>query len=383
MWRKIVFFLKLSSDLFLTHFFYILLLVNNNANKLVQIEKIIEEKEDESIMNKNINKAKQKLKKWIVSGITVVVLGTGIGSYFYFTKDDNQTAKAQTTAQTATAEVGDVEVNVSGTGSISAVNSETISATENATIDEVLVSVGDEVEKGDELVTFDGDVDPITAPFDGEITSLNVEEDGTVSMGTEVLGITNYDSLEMVVNVDELDIAKVKVGQEATVAVSALDDKEFTGKVTSVAKEANTDSSSSVATYEVTVKITKPKGLLVGMTAEATITTSDKTDVVTVPIEALQKEDDKYYVLIPSSTTVSDDSSSVSTTKQTVEVGLENEEVAEITSGLDEGTTIVLPTFESSSDSTQNQQMPSGGGQMSSGNGGGQMPSGGQGGGNN
>ena len=334
-------------------------------------------------MNKNINKAKQKLKKWIVSGITVVVLGTGIGSYFYFTKDDNQTAKAQTTAQTATAEVGDVEVNVSGTGSISAVNSEMISATENATVDEVLVSVGDEVEKGDELVTFDGDVDPITAPFDGEITSLNVEEDGTVSMGTEVLGITNYDSLEMVVNVDELDIAKVKVGQAATLTVSALEDKEFKGKVTSVAKEASTDSTSSTAKYAVTVKVTKPTGLLIGMTAEATITTSDKTDVVTVPIEALQKEDDKYYVLIPSSTTASDDSSSVSTTKQTVEVGLENEEVAEITSGLDEGTTIVLPTFESSSDSTQNQQMPSGGGQMPSGNGGGQMPSGGQGGGNN
>ncbi|WP_157827709.1 efflux RND transporter periplasmic adaptor subunit [Niallia nealsonii] len=330
-------------------------------------------------MNKNISKAKRKIKKWIVSGITVVVLGTGIGSYFYFTKDDNYTAKAQTTTQTATSEVGDVEVNVSGTGSISAINSEAVSATENATVDEVLVSVGDEVEKGDELVTFDGDIDPITAPFDGEITSLNVEEDGTVSMGTEVLGITNYDSLEMVVNVDELDIAKVKVGQEATVAVSALDDKEFTGKVTSVAKEANTDSSSSVATYEVTVKITKPKGLLVGMTAEATITTSDKTDVVTVPIEALQKEDGKYYVLIPSSTTASEASSNVSTTKQTVEVGLENEDVAEITSGLEEGTTVVLPTFESSSDSTQNQQMPAGGGgEMPSGNGGGQMPSGGQ-----
>ncbi|GKU84359.1 efflux RND transporter periplasmic adaptor subunit [Niallia sp. NCCP-28] len=317
---------------------------------------------------------KKGIKKWIISGVAVVVIGSGIGGYFYFSKED-QPVMAQARTQTATAEVGDIKIDVSGSGSISAINSETVSATENATVEEILVSVGDEVEKGDELVTFDGDADPITAPFDGEIISLNAEEDGTVSMGTEVVGITDYENLEMVVNVDELDISKVKVGQKATVSVSALDDKEFTGKVTSVAKEANSDSSSSTAKYAVTVKITKSTGLLVGMTAEATITTNSKADVVTVPVEAVQKENDEYYVLVPSGSTTSEDGATeTSTTKQTVEVGLENEDVAEITSGLDEGTTVVLPTFESSDDSSQG-GFP-GGGQMPGG-GGGQMPSGG------
>jgi len=317
---------------------------------------------------------KKGIKKWIISGVAVVVIGSGIGSYFYFSKEE-QPVMAQAKTQTATAEVGDVKIDVSGSGSISAINSETISGTDNATVDEVLVSVGDEVEEGDELITFDGDVDPITAPFDGEITSLNIEEGDTVSKETEVLGITDYDTLEMVVNVDELDISKVKVGQAATLTVSALEDKEFKGKVTSVAKEANTDSTSSTAKYAVTVKVTKPTGLLIGMTAEATITTSSKSDVITVPVEAVQKQDDEYYVLIPSGTTTSEDGSTeTSTTKQTVEVGLENEEVAEITSGLDEGTTVVLPTFESSNDSSQG-GFP-GGGQMPSGDRG-QMPSGG------
>ncbi|ELW9008211.1 HlyD family efflux transporter periplasmic adaptor subunit, partial [Campylobacter upsaliensis] len=108
-----------------------------------------------------------------------------------------------------TAETGDVEIEISGTGSIATINKETYTSTGNATVDEVLVEVGDEVEEGDELVTFEDDtLDPIEATFSGEITALNVEEDGNVSMGTEVVTVTDYDHLEMVVNVDELDISK-------------------------------------------------------------------------------------------------------------------------------------------------------------------------------
>lgn len=324
---------------------------------------------------------KKSIKKWIISGVSVVVIGTGIGSYYYFTNENQTEVRAQVRTQTATAETGDVEIEISGTGSIATINKETFSSTGNATVDEVLVAVGDVVEEGDELVTFEDDtLDPIEASFSGEITALNVEEDGSVSMGTEVVTVTDYDHLEMVVNVDELDISKVKVGQEASIKVSALDDKEFTGKVTSVAKEANSDST-SVAKYAVTVKISKPSGLLVGMTAEATITTSTAKDVITVPIEAVQKENDEYYVLVASGTTTNEEGTTeTASTKQTVEIGLQNTELAEIKSGLEEGTTVVLPTFESSSDS-ETQGMFPGGGQMPSGEGRGQMPGGGQGGG--
>jgi len=324
---------------------------------------------------------KKSLKKWIISGVSVLVIGTGIGSYYYFTNDNQPEVRAQVRTQAATAQTGDVEIEVSGTGSIATINKETFTSEGNATVDEVLVEVGDEVEEGDELVTFaDDTLDPIVASFSGEITALNVEEDGNVSMGTEVVTVTDYGNLEMVVNVDELDISKVKVGQAANIKVSALEDKEFTGKVTSVAKEANSDSN-SVAKYAVTVKISKPSGLLVGMTAEATITTDKAEDVVTVPVEAVQKEDDQYYVLVATGTAANEEGTTeTASTKQTVEVGLQNTEVAEIKSGLEEGTTVVLPTFESSSDS-ETQGMFPGGGQMPSGEGRGQMPGGGQGGG--
>lgn len=108
---------------------------------------------------------KKSIKKWIVSGAIIVVIGGGFGSYFYFTNDDTQQVAAQATTQTATAELGDVEIYVSGTGSISTINKETATSTGNATIDEV-----------------------------------NVEEGDSVSMGTEVLSVTDCDNLEMIVN---------------------------------------------------------------------------------------------------------------------------------------------------------------------------------------
>jgi HlyD family secretion protein len=337
------------------------------------------------------------MKKWIISIVLVVlVIGGGATAYGIFNSKKEEASVPLTETQTAVAEVGNVEVTVSGTGSISTINEEIITAEENnAVVEEVLVAVGDTVEEGDDLITFeDDDLDPIEAPFTGEITTLNVEAEDTLSMGTEMIEVTDYSNLQMVVNVDELDIAKVKVGQTAQIDVSALTDSEFTGTVTSVSKEANESESSSVAQYAVNVKINKPTGIKVGMTAEAVITTESKTNVLTVPIEAVQTQDDQYYVRVQSSevastteqtkqqvqsssdssTSTSEEASTESqATQKTVEVGLKNDEVAEIISGLSEGEEVVLPTLQSSDDSESGMQ------EMMKGFPGGDMPQGGMG----
>ncbi|WP_299090625.1 HlyD family efflux transporter periplasmic adaptor subunit [uncultured Metabacillus sp.] len=315
------------------------------------------------------------MKKWIISiVILVMVIGGGATAYGIFSNKKEEASTTTMETQTAVAETGHVEVTVSGTGSISTINEEIITAEENnAVVEEVLVAVGDTVEEGDDLITFeDDDLDPIEAPFSGEITTLNVEAEDMISKGTELIEITDYSNLQMVVNVDELDISKVKVGQTVQIDVSALPDTEFTGTVTSVSKEANESESSSVAQYAVNVKINKPTGIKVGMTAEAVITTESKENVVTVPIEAVQKQGDQYYVLVPAegeskteavgqteeeqtsdASTTSTENSSAQTTQKTVEVGLQNEEVAEIVSGLSAGEEVVLPTLQSSSDDTE------------------------------
>lgn len=126
------------------------------------------------------------------------------------------------------------------------------------------------------------------------------------------------------------------------------------GTITHVAKEAN-ESDSSVAQYAVQVTIDEPEGIKVGMTAEAIITTESKENVLTVPIEAIQTQGDQYYVLMEDTSAEEAESgettteeSSVASEQVTIEVGLQNEEVAEITSGLSEGDVILLQVVSSS-----------------------------------
>ncbi|WP_162632568.1 efflux RND transporter periplasmic adaptor subunit [Paraliobacillus zengyii] len=298
------------------------------------------------------------MKKWIiVLVIIVLVIAGGTTTYGFINSNEEIENNAMATTQTAVAELGNVEVNISGTGSILTMNEQTITFDDNnAVIEEVLVEVGDMVEEGDELITFEDDAfDAIEAPFSGEITILNVAAEDTVSMGTEMIEITDYDNLQMVVNIDELDIAQIEVGQTAVIDVSAITDNDFTGIVTNVAKEAN-DSESSVAQYAVEVTINEPEGIKVGMTAEATITTESKENVLTVPIEAIQTQGDQYYVLMED--TSAEEESSETTTEEgdlaseqvTIEVGLQNEEVAEITSGLSEGDVILIEAVQATDD---------------------------------
>lgn len=313
------------------------------------------------------------MKKWII-GIVVLIIVAGVGAtaYGYFTNKSETVATPVVQTQTSAAELGNVEVTVSGTGNISAINKGVQTASGNATVDEVLVAVGDTVAEGDELITFEDDtLDPIVAEFAGEITTLNVEEEMNVQNGAELVEVTDYTNLEMIVNVDELDIAKVQVGQTSKIEVSALTDKGFTGTVTSVAKEANEDSSTTAANYQVKIQINEPTGIKIGMTAEATITTEKKENVITVPVAAIQKQDNQYYVLVPSQDTAAqpeegaatdeETSQTIQTTQKTVEIGLQNDTVVEIISGLTEGETVVLPSLNSNDSSQTGANMFQGG----------------------
>ena len=155
------------------------------------------------------------MKKWIWILISVLVIGF-VGFQYYKSK----TASTETTAQTRTAVVqqGKLEVKISGSGTVEPVTSEDIKSTvDNDEIDEVLVSAGDTVSEGDELITFTDDTDPITAPADGKITTVSVTDGERVTNGQVVAHLTDYKNLQTVVQVDELDITKIK--QKQTVSI--------------------------------------------------------------------------------------------------------------------------------------------------------------------
>ena len=300
---------------------------------------------------------------------TVLVLAIGGGAWF-FMKDSAEPVIAKSV--TATVEKGDLEVQISGSGSVAAINSEDITASVTGEVDEVLVEKNELVEKGDELITFTDGSDPITAPFDGTVTTMNVEEGDRVSSSEVLAHITDYKKLKTTISVDELDVPSVKKGQTVEIKASAFEDETFTGEVTSVAKEGTYEN--GVSSFDVTIKIDKPGDIKIGMSTEVSILTNSVKDALYVPIEAVQLDGEEKYVNIQQSGTTEGTAS----TKTAVETGISNDRYIEITSGLEEGQFVSLPiTINESSTGSGADGMRGGQGGEIRMQGGSGMPSGG------
>lgn len=276
------------------------------------------------------------MKKWIMVMISVLVIG--IGGYMWFSSKTSA-QQVPTQIRTASVQKGTLTVKVSGSGTVQPVTSEDIKSTiDNNSISEVNVTAGQAVSKGTELVTFTDGSTPITAPTDGVVTSVSVVAGQRVTNGEVVAHLTNYNDLQTVVSIDELDIAKIQVGQAVNISVNSFPDQTFTGKVTAISNEGT--STNGVSTFDVTVHIDKSTGLKVGMSTEASIVTQNKANALYVPIEAVHETNNQKYVLV---TTASAENQTSKTQKQIVQTGLANEDNVEITQGLTQGETVQLP----------------------------------------
>ena len=155
----------------------------------------------------------------------------------------------------------------------------------------------------------------IYSPADGTISVLNVELGervlGTQQMaGTELLRVANLNNMEVEVDVNENDIVKIKIGDEANVEVDAYLKKKFKGVVTSISNSASsTLTSDQVTNFKVKVRILKEsyQDLLEGkpasyspfrpgMTATVDIITKTKTNVLAVPISSVVVKSDTTAV---------------------------------------------------------------------------------------
>jgi Membrane-fusion protein len=142
----------------------------------------------------------------------------------------------------------------------------------------------------------------ITAPNNGTVTALNAQEGDTAKPGDELAAVSDMSHIDFTVSVDELDIAKVQVGQRVDVTVDALTEtsaKPLSGKVTKTAMEGTY--SNGVTTYPVTITLDQADKLKAGMNANAEIYISEKNDVLRVPLEAIQKMGNRSFVWVKGS----------------------------------------------------------------------------------
>ncbi|MBV7274095.1 efflux RND transporter periplasmic adaptor subunit [Clostridiaceae bacterium UIB06] len=250
----------------------------------------------------------------------------------------------------------------------------------------------------------------IMCPKDGIVSTLDIKQGDYVDNTKLIASIINPSDLQIVVPVDEMDIDKVKAGEDATVKVDDIKDKSYTGHVLKVSPVGKT--TNNVTTYDVTLSLDNSDRLRVGMNATVTIAVDKKTNVLAVPAEAITERNGKKYVTVQNNTSTNGSkgnnrennnfqsknsnsntgnsnqsrngsagqnssnrsSSSIPGRPVAVETGIQNQSMVEIVSGLSENDTVIIQFPQSSSN---NQNMMRNGMNGASGFGGASRPSGG------
>ena len=222
----------------------------------------------------------------------------------------------------------------------------------------------------------------ITSPITGTVVEKAVKAGDNVGTGSNssnaLCTIYDLSYLQMTLNIDELDIDNVAVGQVVNITSDAKDGQAFTGVVTKVSVVGTT--SGGTTTYPVTVRIDDTEGLRPGMNVDAEIVLSSADDVLAIPSLAVNRGN---TVLItadsPSAVNALDQEAPEGYVYVSVETGVSDDSYIEITSGLQDGDTVAYLRAASSSSDFMMGNMPGGdmGGQGGGMPGGGGMTSGG------
>ena len=137
----------------------------------------------------------------------------------------------------------------------------------------------------------------ITNPFEGTVTVLDTKVGDQVTAGTKAFEIDDLSHLYVDVDVAEVDIASIQIGQPVTLTFDSIQGKEFQGTVSDIASIGTT--TSGVVNFTVTVEITDDTSdIKPGMTAAANITVSQLHDVLLVPNRAIRTQNGTRIVYV-------------------------------------------------------------------------------------
>ena len=208
----------------------------------------------------------------------------------------------------------------------------------------------------------------IYAPSNGVVSALNNEKGervvGTAQMaGTEIMVISNFNNMEVIVDVNENDILQVKKGDTALVEVDAYSDRKFKGIVTEISKSANSSgvqmSTDQVTNFEVKIRLLKSSYVdllevstapfLPGMSANVEIQTLVKNNIPCLPIEAVGTRVQEDTANISTEEEIDEVVFSISQNKAVlniVKTGIQDSRYIEIREGLKVGDEVIVGPYD-------------------------------------
>ena len=219
----------------------------------------------------------------------------------------------------------------------------------------------------------------VTSPIDGTVTALNVKVGDNlgvsgVSKSTQtttasqtsasLITIYNLEKLQANITLNEVDVAKVKTGQKATLTFDALPEVTLTGKVTEIDRVGTVNQ--GIVSYGVKIALDSvDERIKPGMSVTAEIIVEAKPDVLTLPNRAIKSEGESRYVELIEAPEEVKKTLKIGTSivlpkgvkikKQPVEIGISNDTSTEILSGISEGDIVISSKVTQQTQTTQPQ----------------------------
>jgi HlyD family secretion protein len=173
----------------------------------------------------------------------------------------------------------------------------------------------------------------LIAPFDGVVTAVNVQEGQAASAAVPAVTLADVSELQIVVGVDEIDVAEISEGQDVFISLDALPGEVIPAHVEKIAPVAS--QTGSVLVYQVTIVLDETDlPLRIGMSAAADITIDALDDVLLVPNWAIRIDRDTGATLV--------NLVRASTVEEVeIEIGVRGADSSQVLSGLEEGDVVV------------------------------------------
>ena len=185
----------------------------------------------------------------------------------------------------------------------------------------------------------------LIASISGVVSDINIRANEIPTPGLPAIVLTDTSDFHVELNVDEIDIAQLAVGQPALITIDALADTELSGTVSQidpVAGSGGLTPSNAIVTYRVTITLDPTDApLRPGLTAAVTITTDEARDVIVLPnrVIHLDQQTGQPYVEV-----IEDGIPQ----RRDIVIGLRSEQFSEIVSGLEVGEQLAVRRINTS-----------------------------------
>jgi HlyD family secretion protein len=174
----------------------------------------------------------------------------------------------------------------------------------------------------------------IKSPVNATVSNIKVNKGDYLVPNTPLCRLQDLENIHLRLPVNELDIPKIKIGDNVFIVFDAFPDEKFEGKVYKINKSSISDSA-NLQVFPVYIRLNKKvEKIKPGMSADTSIIVSEKKNVLAVPINSIQKKEDKIFVKVLKEKNNIEDVE--------IKVGLKTLDYVEVISGIKENDNVII-----------------------------------------